>query len=96
MASEPVGDHTRTGYVSYNFRSRKMSADSRFCALSHFDFNCRRLRSDIFHEHQSVRTLPVQSCFFHSNKNLHADRLLPVLYKIPSFVAAKASALCAL
>ena len=32
-------DHSGAGHVSYNFSSRKMPSDSRFCALSHFDLN---------------------------------------------------------
>ncbi len=35
----PLGDHTGTGYVSYNFRTWKVSPDTRFCALADFDLN---------------------------------------------------------
>ena len=32
-------NHTGTGYVPNDLSAWKMTADSRFCALSHFDFN---------------------------------------------------------
>ena len=53
-------------------------------------------RLNIFHERQSVLTLPVQWCFLHSNKNLHGDHLLLYYIKSQALLQREPVILCAL